>query len=81
MNEKVNKGMSEVRLDGEDQVDDVVIQCDAVHFECMDEHCFWMGIYRGDDRITFNFMVRDDGELIVEMDENGLDVPVVGSNE
>lgn len=66
----------EIRLDKKGEIDDVVIQCDQIHFERMDNHWFWMAVYKGDERTVFHFNAKS-GDIEVLMDENDLELPVI----
>ena len=39
--------------------DDIVVDCDLIHLERMDDHWWWLGVYRGDKRITFHISAKD----------------------
>jgi len=36
-----------VRPDEDGKPDDIVVNCDCIHLERMDDHYWWMGVYRG----------------------------------
>ena len=43
-----------LRPDSNGEPDDIFIECDNIHLERMDHHWFWMGVYRGNKRVTFS---------------------------
>jgi hypothetical protein len=52
--------------------DDTVVACDWIHLERMDDHWWWLGVYRGDLRITFHLTAEDNvAKIEVIEDELG----------
>ena len=75
---KAHQFNSILRPDSNGQPDDIVIDCDWIHLEQMDHHWWWMGIYRGNKRVTLNIGGRGgssegvDVFVRVEEDQFGL---------
>lgn len=64
-----------LRPDKQGQPDDLVIDCDWIHLERMDNHWWWMGIYRGNKRVTLYIgldRTPNGVGVTVEEDEFGL---------
>jgi hypothetical protein len=50
----MSEALTVVRPDAQGEPDDIVIDCDRIHLERMDQHYWWLGVYRGDKRICFH---------------------------
>jgi len=71
-----SKKWNEIRLDMEGKEDDIVIDCDSIHLERMDDNFWWLGIYKGDKRVAFHIITEQDG-LNVRLVENELKTKIV----
>ena len=58
--------LNEIRLDNKGNFDDIVI--DDVHLENMDDKSWWLGIYRGNKRISF--WISSKSKIKVSLQEN-----------
>ena len=70
------KKYNEIRLDREQKNDDIVIDCDSIHLERMDNNFWWLGIYKGKKRTAFNIFATESG-IDVELVENGLKSKII----
>ena len=53
------------RLDKRGALDDIVIDCDAIHLERMDADHWYLGIRRGEQHVKFS--IRREGKRRVEV--------------
>lgn len=61
------------RRTDEPDIDEIVITNATVHVEQMDDRCWWIGISRGDDYWTGNFIVDDQARMrFVEQENHGI---------
>jgi hypothetical protein len=61
----------EIRLDRSGQVDDVAITGDLFRMERMNDQCWWVAIYRGENRTTFNLQLKE-GRLEATLIEDSI---------
>lgn len=62
---------NEIRLDEDGNPDDIVISCDSIHLERMDNNFWWLGINKNGERTTFEIGATLEG-IMTELVENGL---------
>lgn len=67
---------NEIRLDEHGKHDDIVIQCDSIHLEQMDNNSWWLGVYRGDKRICFSIFANQSG-IVTQTQEDELGIKIV----
>ena len=48
-----------IRYNENGKPDDIVIKCDSVHLERLNDGCWWIGAYKGDERIVIYLTVED----------------------
>ena len=64
---------NEIRLNKKGEFDDIAI--DDVHLEDMDGKSWWLGIYRGNKRISF--WITSKSKIKVSLQANGLKTKIV----
>lgn len=57
---------------GGGDIDEIVLHNVTVHVEQMDGRCWWIGVYRGDDRFAGNFSCDSRGRMSFSMQEDDL---------
>ncbi len=67
---------NEIRLDQEGKKDDIVLNCDSIHLERMDNNCWCLIVYKKNKRTLFNLIAEQDG-INANLEENGLNAKII----
>lgn len=71
-------GYNEIRHNRDGALDEVCLENVNVHLEQMHERCWWLGLYRGDQRVVVWFNVEK-GRLVAHVGEDEIGLPTVPS--
>lgn len=54
-----------VRTDRDGKPEEVVVDCDVVYIQRLEDDMFWIGICRGDERMTF--VIASEGKVNISL--------------